>query len=119
MALPHFTMIPARIGRRRMNDTDMMCEAFVENAIYILKDKRKLGDVERSIGLTTGYLSRCKKARNISLKTALELSDIIGMSIEELCKPNLVNDMKIAEIDAEIQRLQDKKNKLYGIYPFK
>lgn len=102
-----------------MSEINMMCEAFVENAIYILKDRGKIGEVEKSIGLTAGYLSRCKRAKNISLKTALELSDIIGMSIDELCKPNLVNDMKIAEIDAEIQRLQDKKNKLYGIYPFK
>ena len=59
---------------------------FMENVIAIGKSERRLGDIERSAGLRTGYFSRARNGKaNITLKAAIDVSRLVGVSIRDLC----------------------------------
>ena len=61
---------------------------FVEKITDIIKSKKmKLGDVEKIVGVSPGYLSRIKIVNNeIGLDKAMALCRAVGMSYEEVMK---------------------------------
>ena len=73
---------------------------------YLLKKKgMKIGELERHLGVTPGYFSRCTGKKKISLVLMIMVADYLNVSIEKL----LDDDFEIKAIDAEIAELELKK----------
>ena len=73
----------------------------------------KLGELEQSIGLSKGYLSRIKvDGRGISFFRIIMIADELGVSLERLVDPYVVNNMEIERIGRQIESLESKKAEL-------
>ena len=72
-----------------------------ENVKRIAKEKgMKLADVERAAFVSVGYLSRLKKdrVRGMSAETLLQLSNVLGVSIDELLEePPVITNADVFE----------------------
>lgn len=68
-------------------DYNLLNYRFAVNVKKIAEEKLiKIGDLELFLGLHLGYFSRIRKgtAKHISLMTALAISNIFGMTIEDI-----------------------------------
>ena len=60
----------------------------INNIYYLIKDRNmKIGDVEKEVGVSTGYFSRLSKEDNQaspSMETLCALADLLGVSLDSL-----------------------------------
>lgn len=93
-----------------MSTVDEKVTAFRKNVKYFAKCRgdNKVGSVERYAGVNNGYLSRAS-ATSIPLKTALKMSEYLGVGLDELTNPNARFD-EAARLAAEkLEEVERKK----------
>ena len=75
----------------------------------------QLGNLEASIGVSKGYFSRIKSdTRGVPFYKILMAADALGVSLEKLVDPYVVNTMEIERIERQIESLKGKKAELLG-----
>ena len=75
----------------------------------------QLGNLEASIGVSKGYFSRIKaNTRGVPFYKILMAADALGVSLEKLVDPYVVNSMEIERIERQIESLESKKAELLG-----
>lgn len=97
-------------------------EAFIKQTVAINNIKAfctmrgiQLRNLEASIGVTKGYFSRIKaEPRGIPFYKILMAADALGVSLEKLVDPYVVNTMEIERIERQIESLESKKAELLG-----
>lgn len=92
-------------------------QMFAKNVSFLIKRDRSktLGEVETSIGVQPGYLSRILMRNNsITLPIAIAFAEEVGFTIEELYSDDFEEKAMIAEIDKQIAELVKKKHAILG-----
>lgn len=95
-------------------------EAFIKQTVAINNIKAfctmrgiQLGNLEASIGVSKGYFSRIKAdTRGVPFCKILMAADALGVSLEKLVDPYVVNTMEIERIERQIESLESKKAEL-------
>lgn len=87
---------------------------FVKNLRAILENRNmKISHIEKAVSHKVGYFADSKaKGRNISLETALKISKLLDVSIEDLCNENFYKKIELDTIDREIKELEERKKVL-------
>ena len=88
-------------------------ELIRKNFDYLVKSKYlQKGSAEKAIGVCAGYFARSKKNQGISLNTAHNISQVFGISLDDLCSVDFHKKMRAEQIDKEIERLKKEKEDL-------
>ncbi len=89
---------------------------FVKNVQFCAKERgMKIGELERSVGVRTGYLSRWSSGRQTSAPTldiACRLADAVGENLENLVTVDYVNLNRLGELASELKK---KEEEVYSI----
>lgn len=72
---------------------------FKQNARYFAKSRGTIGDMERAVGVSPGYLSRDLKSLNMTV--VLRIAKYLNMSVDELLNPK-------SRFEAEAKRVTKK-----------
>lgn len=72
---------------------------FKQNARYFAKSRGTIGDMERAVGVSPGYLSRDLKSLNMTV--VLRIAKYLDMSVDELLNPK-------SRFEAEAKRVTKK-----------
>lgn len=72
---------------------------FKQNARYFAKSRGTIGDMERAVGVSPGYLSRDLKSLNMIV--VLRIAKYLDMSVDELLNPK-------SRFEAEARRVTKK-----------
>lgn len=76
--------------------TEINNDIFFKNISFLLKQNNlNIGDFEKSVGFSSGYISRAKKQNSTSINFIVKASKIFGISIDEL----LTVDLKHKQIE--------------------
>lgn len=68
----------------------------------------KIGeDIEAKVGLKRGALSRRR-----TIDKVLEISDLLGVSVDTLLRSDLAKEYAVAEIDQQIAELEKRKGEI-------
>ena len=91
-----------------------------ENIKWLLKkSNRKIGELETYCGVSLGYFSRTSKhgSGDVSLSLAKKIARFFDISLDELADDQLALDRKIKELRAELDELEEmKERRVRGIY---
>lgn len=81
---------------------------FYENVKFIARNKGiNLKEIERTIGVTQGYMSRAKKNNiDISISKAYTAAKMLGYTLDDLIEKDYAKEFRRAEIKKEIARLE-------------
>lgn len=79
-----------------------------ENIRYLAKENGiRMSDVERAVGVSTGYFSRLKaREKSIPIGYLLTVCFLFNVPLEYLCTVNIVKQAKITKLTAELERLR-------------
>lgn len=85
---------------------------FIRNVRYLTKGST--GEFESSVGVCRGYLARAEQGgiQRMSMDIALRMAKQLGYTVEELSEKDFIKHHQIAEIDAEIAVLNEKREEL-------
>lgn len=86
---------------------------FKQNARYFAKSRGTIGDMERAVGVSPGYLSRDLKSLNMTV--VLRIAKYLDMSVDELLNPKSRFDAEAKRVtkvleEKEQERLKNKWN---------
>lgn len=85
---------------------------FVKNVQFCAKQKgMKTGELERSVGVRLGYLSRWSSGRQTSAPTldiACRLADAVGESLSDLVSADYAEIFRISNLKAELKKKQEE-----------
>ena len=87
----------------------------IKNVLYLLKKQgKKIGDLEASVGVAKGYLSRCKYGSKIRIpfSTMLMIADYVGTPLQDLVSDDFRTALEIEEIEKQMAELKCLKEKL-------
>ena len=87
----------------------------IRNIFYLLKkQKKKIGDMENSVGVTKGYFSRCGYGSKspISFPTMLVAADYVNMSLQELSSRDIEKENELEDLEEQISKLERKRAEL-------
>lgn len=81
------------------------------NVRFICKQRGlNIGDLEKQIGVSTGYFSRLEKnGLKISLLNVYNASEILGVTIDDLINKDLSIEQRIAELKEELETLEKQR----------
>lgn len=83
-------------------------EIIFDNIEFILKNRKmKIGDFEKSTGVSLGYLARARKSPTISFEFILKASSFLKISINDLIDKNLQNNFLSKKIESLLTNLID------------
>ena len=85
-------------------------EKIAINAVTFGKLKGiQIYDIEQAAGVSRGYLSRLKKEKNrMNVETAYAIAKFLDVSIEDLFTGKSIKEYRIAELEAEIERIRSE-----------
>ena len=90
-------------------------DVFVSN-VQAIKNARglKLGNIERAVGVSPGYLARLKSMGNSpSAELFVSVCEYLGVTAEEMIDPLYIKKKEAEIIDRQIEQLQKKKDELF------
>ncbi len=89
---------------------------FVRNLRAILKNRNmKISHIEDEIHHMRGYFADSKaKGRCISLETALKISKLLDVSVEDLCNADFYKKVELETINRDIKELEEKRRLLFA-----
>lgn len=92
---------------REMTSKELL-EIFAQNVKCICKQKNIcIGDLEKQIGISKGYLTRASKYKNaISLWTTYPISKSLETSIDDLLNKDMTIEYRIQELKEELAKLE-------------
>lgn len=86
-------------------------ERIANNARFLCRSQgRNIGDMEKAVGISTGYLSRIKGKEMLRIDVGYALADYLGVNMDDLIKPNLAREARIAKLKAELDDLEKEGN---------
>ncbi len=93
-----------------MKTSRELMKIFSWNARLCCKQKgMRIGDLERQVGVSPGYLSRIEYSRRVSLANICRTAEILGVTIDDLLSENMMIDMRIEELKKELKMLKSKR----------
>lgn len=82
-------------------------ERIAKNAKFLCHKQGKLvADMEKAIGVSTGYFSRVKGKKSIPIETGYKVADFLGIDIGTLAFAQLAKQEKVDRLEAELIRLK-------------
>ena len=89
-----------------------ICRVFIKNLLKVVRSRGlKVGDVEKQANMSPGYISRLKNGNNaFSLETAYKLSNIVGVTIDELLDTESELKNRKATLEKELAEIQERLN---------
>jgi len=94
------------------NELDINLQ-FHENLKWYCKNKGiKIGDLEESIGVSKGYLSRLMGKKAISVGKAYQIAQVFGVSLDEMLSKSIWREEKERELFKKIRELEEEVKKL-------
>lgn len=82
-------------------------ERIANNARFLCRTQgRRINDMEKAVGVSTGYLSRIKGKETLRIDTGYALADYLGVNMDDLIKTNLAREARIAKLKAELDDLE-------------
>lgn len=89
---------------------------FHENLKWYCKNKGiKIGEIEESIGVSRGYISRLQGKKTISVGKAYLIAKIFGVSLDDMLSKSLWREEKERELLEQIRALEEEVKKLRTI----
>lgn len=82
---------------------------FKQNAKYFAKSKGTIGDMERAVGVSPGYLSRDLKSLNMSV--VLKIAKYLDMSVDELLNPKSRFEAEAKRVIKELETKEQERLK--------
>ena len=90
-------------------------EQIIKNAVFLCKvNKKKIGDMEKEIGVSPGYLSRCKGWKTISVDTAMRIAKYLDLTLNDLIYRDIETLFAIEEKQSQIAKLYEEIKELEG-----
>lgn len=88
-------------------DAEYEIYCFYNNVRYLAKkNKIKLKDFEREIGVSQGYFSRNKGS--VSLRIACKTANCLNVTLNDLLCDELIKSEKVKQLEEEIERLNNE-----------
>ena len=89
-------------------------DRIVNNIYCLCKTKSlKIGDIEKKIGVRTGYFSRKKKGQTaIGFYELLETTELLGVSLNEIVSKNFYKDLAKAKLEEELREIEQRKSEI-------
>lgn len=88
-------------------------ERIAANARWLCQRQGKnIGDMEAAVGVSTGYLSRVKRAKGsvmLRIDVCYALAEYLSVSMDDLVNPKLARQERIAELKAELAELEQEE----------
>ncbi len=82
---------------------------FKQNARYFAKFRGTIGDMERAVGVSPGYLSRDLKSLNMTV--VLRIAKYLDMSVDELLNPKSRFDAEAKRVTKELEEKEQERLK--------
>jgi len=82
---------------------------FKQNARYFAKSRGTIGDMERAVGVSPGYLSRDLKSLNMTV--VLRIAKYLDMSVDELLNPKSRFDAEAKRVTKELEEKEQERLK--------
>lgn len=74
--------------------------------IYCTMQNKQIGDLERDIGVSTGYFSRVKGKNMMRIETGCKAAQWLGVSVDDLITGKAIKAQRIAELESELEQLK-------------
>ncbi len=82
-------------------------ERIATNAkLYCKAMHRNIGDLERDIGVSIGYLSRIKGKAMLPIDKGYAIANWLGVAMDDLVTGKLIKRQRIAELEEELAILK-------------
>lgn len=87
---------------------------FMNNVKYVIKSKGiSYSFIEKTLNISPGYLTRIfTRNRKIPLSLAVDLSTILGKSIDELLDPSLEKDYILKEYEEQLMTIKKQEEEI-------
>ena len=94
----------------------MTQETVIRNILYAARMKGiGIGALEKSIGVSTGYISRCRKNnKRISLVLVTMPAEMIDTLLSRLSEEDCATRAELEEVKSQISDLSKRKEELEG-----
>ena len=85
-----------------------------ESAKYLCKlDKKNLCDLENELGVSKGYIARCKKGmKHLSIDCCCKIADYFGVTVNDLISNNYVDKMKLLQIEELKKKIEELEKEM-------
>lgn len=91
----------------------MTQEIVIKNIIlFARKNGIKIGELEKRIGVSTGYLSRCKHSKSISIGHVLKAAETLGCPIARLFDETIAAREELKYLDEQIENLCSRRREI-------
>lgn len=85
-------------------------ERVASNARLLCKYQGKdIGEMEKAVGVSTGYLSRVKGRVMLRIDTSYALAEYLGTNINDLVSNSAIRRVRIEELKAELAELEKEE----------
>lgn len=94
----------------------MTQETVIRNILYAARMKGiGIGALEKYIGVSTGYISRCRNNKNrISLVLVIMAAEMLDIPISRLFEDDFATRAELEEVKSQISDLSKRKEELEG-----
>lgn len=94
----------------------MTQETVIRNILYAARMKGiRIGALEKYIGVSTGYISRCRNDNNpISLVRVIMAAEMLDIPISRLFEDDFATRAELEEVKSQISDLNKRKEELEG-----
>lgn len=94
-----------------MTTSKELLKRFSVNARYLCKQKNiNIGELEKQIGVSKGYLSRLSSSEKaISLGNLYKTAQILETTIDDLLSEDMMIKYRIQELEEELNLLKERK----------
>lgn len=93
----------------------MTKETVIQNILFLTrKNGIKIGELEKSIGVSTGYLSRCKHFKDITVGHVIKAAEVLGCPITTLFDETIAVRAELKALDEQIENLCERRQELEG-----
>lgn len=87
-------------------------DIILENIRYICKCRGlKIGDIERKVGVSAGYVARTKKRASPSFENIVRFAEVLGVPWEYLADEDLKRKEKVSQLKRIIAEAQEELKK--------
>ena len=94
-----------------MTNQEKCMQNFYNNfEFYMKKKNKKLGELEKKLNVSKGYISRVRhNRRNISLDMALNIAEYLDTTLSHMLDTEDWIDIEIDELESRLVELKKKK----------
>lgn len=100
--------------RKKDAESEALTEMIYRNVhAYTEHNGMKISEVEKMVGVSTGFISRTKTLKNLpSLVTVIRLAKVMGVKVDDLLTNEYSLNLRIADLEREKLRIEQELNQL-------